>query len=59
MHLKFCYLKLHRTAGPEEIVRAAASMQQSESIDDRDAAQLAAYALAANKVSCQSLSLLL
>lgn len=32
-------------------------MQQSESLDDRDAAQLAAYALAANKVSHLSLLL--
>ncbi|KAK9844853.1 hypothetical protein WJX74_007687 [Apatococcus lobatus] len=37
------------STGTEEMVVAATSMQQSESMDDRDAAQLAAYALAANK----------
>ena len=39
--------------GAEKNFEAAAFMQQSESMDDQDAAQLAAYALAANKVSHQ------
>ena len=37
-------------AGVEGIAGTSAAMQQSDSVDDQEAAQLAAYALAANKV---------